>query len=216
MTDHLAIGQFANVLRGTVPANISEIPTVDRFFGIAEISSGGVLKRSPASETDLAHVIRLQENDVVVALLGRVGDVAIVNAEAEGAVLGRECAAIRLREGETRVCAEWLIVVMRSTQFRGAAGVAVGGVTMPRLSVKALTELTIPIPSLQTQHAIAHRVRSIGAALDAHRELVEALGNLRDTEIDLAVANPQSVETPQPTIRKIATAAPPKKGPRRG
>jgi|GEM_PF-1537638 len=191
MTANLAIGELAEVLRGNVPANTTETGSGERFFGLAEISHGGVTARVPLPGVDLERAVRLQEHDIVIALLGKIGDVVIVGEEAAGSVLVRECVALSIRTGESRVIPQWLYLAMRSSQFRQRAALGATGSTMPRLSPKILAELTVSVPSMETQARLWRRLAAFDDAISTHRELVESLCALRDAEIDLAASNPE-------------------------
>ena len=109
------------------------------------------MTRSPELGADLERAFILQKDDIVVALLGKLGQAAIVTAEAAGSILGRECAAIRVKDGEQRVAARWLFAVLRSSQLRDRAQAAASGATMPRLNIKSLADFTIPMPSPRAQ-----------------------------------------------------------------
>ena len=115
--------------------------------------------RKPGSKLDPATIAPFShargDNDAqmaaasykLAALLGKLGQAAIVTAEAAGSILGRECAAIRVKDGEQRVAARWLFAVLRSSQLRDRAQAAASGATMPRLNIKSLADFTIPMPS---------------------------------------------------------------------
>lgn len=189
MTGDLSIGDVAEVLRGTVPANTIELTDGTAFFGLAEVTAGGVLSRSPEPGAPMDRAVTLQTDDVVVALLGRIGDSVLVDEAAAGAVLGRECAALRVRSRESRVLAGWLNVALRSSQVRQQAQRMATGTTMPRLTVRRLGELRIPIPAVEEQRALVERVEKFEAALRAHERAVVVISKLRNLEIDLAFSD---------------------------
>ncbi len=189
MTGHLQITDVAEVLRGTVPANTVDGRSVDRwFFGLAEITNSGIVTRSPEPGTDLSSAIALETGDVVVALLGKLGEVAVVTEDAAGSVLGRECAALRLKGGEDRLDPRWLFVAMRSAQVRERARLAATGSTMPRLNVRTLGDFTIPVPPRETQLRILERLDALEEAIHAQAQLLGSLNRLLDAEIELSVA----------------------------
>jgi len=189
MTDELSITDVADVLRGTVPAHTVEGKgDGPAFFGLAEISSSGIVTRSPEPGTDLSGAVLLDRNDVVVALLGKLGEVAIVAEGSAGCVLGRECAALRLKRGEDRLDPRWLLVAMRSSRIREGARLAATGSTMPRLNVRTLGDFTIPVPPRETQQRILDRLDALEGAIQAQAQLLGSLNRLLDVEIELSVA----------------------------
>jgi restriction endonuclease S subunit len=201
MTGQLQISDIAEVLRGTVPANtVDGRSDAPGFFGLAEITNSGIVTRSPEPGTDLSSAIALKRGDVVVALLGKLGEVAVVTENAAGSVLGRECAALRLKRGEDRLDPRWLFVAMRSAQVRESARLAATGSTMPRLNVRTLGGFTIPVPTRDMQLRILERLDALEQAIQAQAQLLGSLNRLLDVEIELSVA---SVE-----VNKESDAAP--------
>ena len=188
MSSDLHIEELAEVLRGVTPSKTTGEPGGALFFGLHEISEGGTAQRFVEPTADLGRAVRLREGDVVVALLGNIGDAAVVSAEASGAVLGRECAAIRIREGEDRVVPQWIRIVLQSKPFRDRAQALATGTTMPRLSCKALSEVIIPIPTSNEVRHFVERIEALETAIEGQRELAGALTALRDAEIELIVS----------------------------
>lgn len=188
MTDLVRIGDVAEIHRGTIAANTTDIIAGPGFFGLAEIANSGVVTRSPEPGADLERAFILRRDDIVVALLGKLGQAAIVTADAAGSILGRECAAVRVKAGEQRVEARWLFAALRSSQLRDRAQVAASGSTMPRLSVKSLADFTITMPTRRAQAEAIERFDLLEKAIVSQAQLLQSLNALFDAEIELAVA----------------------------
>jgi Type I restriction modification DNA specificity domain len=188
MTHQARIGEFAEVLRGVTPAKTRSDAGTAAFFGLEEISRGGVVTRHVEPGLDLHRVVYLQEGDVVVALLGNLGASAVVSEPAAGAILGRECAALRILPGEKRVTPQWLRLALGATPFRRRAQTLATGTTMPRLLPRALAEISIPLPPIDLQRSTSNWIEAFDVAIDTHRELLKSLVVLRDAELELAVA----------------------------
>jgi hypothetical protein len=201
MTDELLVSDFADVLRGVTPSKTTNEPGSAAFFGLHEISNGGFAGRFLEPATDLERTVVLQQGDVVVALLGHIGDAAVVSEEASGSVLGRECAAIRLHSGEHRLTPQWLRLVLQSRSMRERAQSMATGTTMPRLSAKALSAFAIQVPPADRQHEAVDRIQKLESAIKAQRDVIKALTSLRDAEIDLLVSDLKTTETPEETAR---------------
>jgi hypothetical protein len=188
MVQRTRIGDIADVLRGTTAANTVDEANAPRFFGLAEISERRISEpRYPDQTADLSRAVYLKAGDVVIALLGRLGESALIDEQLAGAVLGRECAAIRLRGQGVAVTPGWLYAWTRSHAFRQLVETRSSGTTMPRLSVRSLKELEIPIAPMDLQRSTADRLAELGAAIEAMDRTSTALRRLRDIEIDLAV-----------------------------
>jgi restriction endonuclease S subunit len=186
------IGEIAEVLRGATPAKRVETdleePKGIPFFGLHEITDGGTTHRSLEPSVSTERAVILRRGDVVVALLGAIGTAAIVSEETDGAVLGRECAALRLRSGEDRLTPEWLHLAFESWPVRERARAMATGQTMPRLTPKALGELVIPTPPLKVQAKLIDRIARFDEAIKWQEDLLTTLRELRGWEIELAVS----------------------------
>ncbi len=192
MTSDLTVHDVAEVLRGVTPAKTvdgeGDEPKGPPFFGLHEITDGGTTSRFLEQSVSTDRAVLLRQGDVVVALLGAIGAVAIVNEETDGAVLGRECAALRLRSGEDRLTSEWLELVFESWPVRERARAMATGQTMPRLTPKALGELALPVPRREVQDTLVERIAKFDEAIMRQEVLLVTLRELRGWEIELAVS----------------------------
>lgn len=181
------LGDVAQILRGQVPAKVSDEGDGSRFFGIAEIS--GHIPRVVESGVDVEHAVHLQAGDVVVALLGErtLGAAALVGDRAEGAVLGRECAALRVT-ARGRLLPSWLYAWTKSRHFEEQVRRHASGGSMSRISIKYLAEFTLPLPPRPDQERLETEMARLDEALRSTADLIRDLEVLRDAEIDLAVA----------------------------
>ena len=176
---------MADVLQGRVPAKTIDTGQGTRFFGIAEIS--GQEPRSLEAGTDLSRAVYLQTGDIVIALLGDLGKSAMIDDRAAGAVLGRECAALRITQNE-RLLPSWLHAWTESQDFRQQIARHASGTTMPRVSTRTLADLVLPLPSLSCQQELAAKIGQFDAVLKTTEEMVRNLQELRAAEVNLAIA----------------------------
>jgi restriction endonuclease S subunit len=195
MSTTYRLGELMRTLRGRVPANTVEDPVGPRFFGIAEISARGrsaprYIERGTEQLEDAAI---LEEGDVVISLLGKIGDATIVDAAAAGAVLGRECAALRV-VAEDVLLPAWLSAWTASDEFRSQVARDTSGTTMPRLSTRALENFTVTVPSLDRQGEIDGLVRQLDTAIATTATALQQLEALRVAELQLAMARSEETE----------------------
>lgn len=191
MTDWFRLDRIADVRRGTAPANTVDYDEGPGFFGLAEISQGGTITRQPEPGNEPKELVYLRAGDVVVALMNRIGESVTVSDDADGSVLGRECAAIQLRPGERRVLPGWLSIVLRSgANQQRLAGLATGS-TMPRLATRHLAALEVPVPPIEEQQAVLDRMKRLQTAIHAQGVLLASLNRLYDAEVALAVPTEQ-------------------------
>lgn len=193
------LGEIAMILRGTVPAKPTDSDDGVPFFGITEITAGGIgdlrrveldddvtLKGKTAAEARGGPVV-LERGDVVVALMSNIGQAALVSPRHAGAVLGRECALVRPTDDLTSA---WIYAWTQSAQFRDQATQHTSGSTMPRLSYRALGDLLIPVPSLDRQRDAEELLADFDGALSKVVQVQSYLTELRTLEIELLLGDP--------------------------
>lgn len=187
MTTHVRLRDVARVFAGTVPAKTDDTPGQPEFFGIAEISAEGAAPLRYVEEgTNLDKAVFLETGDVVIALLGDVGHAALVDDEHSGAVLGRECAALRVNDS-TILRPIWLYAWARSAVFKSLAQAMATGATMPRIRTRAIEEFEVPLPPLRQQDKLADLMAHFDSAISTTSGALFELHELRRIEIERAV-----------------------------
>lgn len=182
------LGDVAEIIRGTVPSKPLDGGEGEPFFGLAEISaSGHGPVRAVSRESVDARAARVHVGDVAVALLGSVGDAALIHEPHSGSVLGRECVAIRPNVSE--VTGAWLYVWTLSADFRNQVSRNISGTTMPRLSARSLPEFTLPVPPLDHQKEIQARLDSFQRAIASLGRVLGEFEELQQIEVDLSFAD---------------------------
>lgn len=180
------LGELADLLLGRTPAPQADDPSGPIFVGLAELSGRGRPTRRAPATGDKAIV--LQPNDVVIARLSNIGASALVTPDRlAGAVLGRECVALRPKQ--PGVTGEWLYLWTLSEHFLEQVRRSTSGGVMPRLDGKALSNFVVPVPSLVTQAALQTADERFETALAELRQLVSEVAELRQLELNIAVAD---------------------------
>ena len=184
----IALDQVVEIIRGTPLDRKARADTGVLVFGLDDLSE---------RETDLPPYIpeaalprsthRLRDRDLVIALVGEIGRVAFIGKEQEGAVLDRECAALRLYPGNNPVTPEWLHVWMHSRDFRIQIEPRQRGATMQRVRADDLLTLQLPLASKDYQLEAAHELNEYDEALCLAERQVEILREMRDNTVDLRV-----------------------------
>jgi hypothetical protein len=173
------------VLQGRASAKTIDGGEGSRIYGIAEIS--GHPPRSIEQGTDRGSPVHVQCGDVVMALAGDPGRSAVIDDRAAGAVLARECAALRVTATD-RLLPQWLHAWAESQDFQRQVAQHASGGTAPRINIGILAEFTVPLPSLSSQHELAAKIYHFETVLRATTELLRNLQDLRAAESRLAVA----------------------------
>ena len=178
----------ATVLGGLAPPRFKESENGVPVFGMAEVSAGASFQPRRVDPDELeSHSVRLQAEDIVVALAGDAMRSRLVTPLHEGSVLGRECAVVRPFSPE--LTSVWTYIWMQSTAFREQVSRHTGGTTLPRLSLRALQTFKIPVPQLEDQHRAAELLQELDDAIVSVDAVSSQLKELRELRLDLFVAD---------------------------
>ncbi|MET9472516.1 restriction endonuclease subunit S [Streptomyces sp. NPDC002922] len=108
---------------------------------------------------------RLKGGDLVIAIRGSVGEVAVVPDELTGANLTQDAARISI---ERSVHARWLRLVLESPLVIHQIQQRVTGATIKGINIWDLKRVLVPTPDRETQAALA---TTAGRAIQTHEDL---------------------------------------------
>ncbi|MFE2984388.1 hypothetical protein [Streptomyces sp. NPDC059262] len=108
---------------------------------------------------------RLKGGDLVIAIRGSVGEVAVVPDELTGANLTQDAARISI---ERSVHARWLRLVLESPVVTHQIQQRVTGATIKGINIWDLKRVFVPTPDIETQAALA---TTVGRAIQTHEDL---------------------------------------------
>jgi len=186
MTRAIRLDELVSILRGNTPALPSGDPSGPRVIGQSEIVSGG---SAPVRHVDYSRVqpglapVLLAADDVVLAAMDRSHRSLLIDDELAGAVLGRECLALRIATPNSPIRPAYLAAWTRSPEFQTLASAGMVGTTMPRLSPKTLGSFLIPILSQERQMRIERLVREFASAQAALARTENLLQRLEVAEL---------------------------------
>lgn len=189
MTQHLELGQFATILRGTTPAHTVDHDGGPVFIGQTEVVGG---LRAPRRYVDTLRKVErsvpvlLQLGDVVFAAVDRSHRALVIGQTLQGAYLGRECLAVRFPHNFQKLSPEFLAVWARSDDFQRQAEMLMTGTTMPRLTHRALASMVVPVLTSERQSRVAEVAGKIDAATTALQVSLDSLTVLEGLELELA------------------------------
>lgn len=141
---------------------------VNNFQGHS-LNLAEVMRIAPEIESKYART-RIQERDVLITIVGTVGQVAIVPSDLNGWNIARAVALVRPKEAEL---SRWIALVLRSPDAQYQLGVAANTTVQTTINLKDLRQLRVPLPEELERCAISH----ILGTLDDRIEL-----NLRENE----------------------------------
>ncbi|GAB3390711.1 restriction endonuclease subunit S [Lysobacter fragariae] len=171
---------------------LSELTAVPATYGVvqpgAETSGGvpmlrvnnfqehtlnlsGVMRIAPEIEAKYERT-RIQTGDVLITIVGSVGQVAIVPEALAGWNIARAVAMIRPNEPEL---SRWISLVLRSPQAQYQLGVAANTTVQTTINLKDLRELRIPLPDKKEREAIVRILGALDDKLELNRRTNETL-----------------------------------------
>lgn len=187
LATHVQLRDLASIHRGFTPAKPTDAG--EPLFGIAEIGTAGEGEVRYVAPDE--KMVNLKTDDIVIGLLGRIGEAALVPERHDGSVLGRECVALRIESDA--VTPEWVLAWTQTEDFRAQVQRSTSGTTMPRLSAKRLGDFELPVPELDFQREASEHVANFAAASASVAQLSASLSELERlqnqlTFLDLAEA----------------------------
>ena len=125
-------------------------------------------RTTPEIEAPFARA-RLRPNDIVIAIRGGIGAVAVVPPELDGANITQDVA--RIAPSKT-VCGEWLYYMLQSPRVKARVQARVTGATIRGINIWDLKQVVISTPSRASQTELATRLRALAKR---HNALTAAL-----------------------------------------
>ena len=116
---------------------------------------------------------RLSRGDVVLTTRGTIGNVGYYDKFTPFDVVRINSGMLIFRPDENRLSGNYLFRFFQSQNFKEQRDAIVSGAAQPQLPIRSLNEARLPLPDLETQHAIVAEVETEQALVNANRELIE-------------------------------------------
>lgn len=121
---------------------------------------------------------RLRPNDLVYAIRGSIGEVAMVPGELEGANLTQDVARVSYID---EIYGPWLLFTLRSRAVFSQLEAGALGATIKGINIRDLKRAIIPVPPLEEQKEIANYLTSHSVTFDMlESSIQEGLLRLRE------------------------------------
>lgn len=138
---------------------------VNNFRGYG-LDTTEVLRIAPEVEGKYART-RLRQHDVLITVVGSVGQVAVVPKELQGWNLARAVALVRPRHKEM---SRWLALCLRAPAAQHALGVAANTTVQTTINLKDLRKLQVPLPPTGERVAITEVLSALDDRIDLLRQ----------------------------------------------
>ena len=152
---------------------------------------------------------RLRGGDLVYAIRGSIGEVAMVPEELTGANLTQDAARISYTSD---LSGQWLLYALKAPEIFAQLEAGALGATITGINIRDLKRALIPVPPVEEQRAIAAFLDRETAKIDAlvakKRRLIELLQEERAARIMRAVtmgidADPSTRRTDVPWLPRV-------------
>tara|TARA_R110000787_G_scaffold93946_2_gene196432 strand:- start:3195 stop:4466 length:1272 start_codon:yes stop_codon:yes gene_type:complete len=161
---------YGVVQPGQDTASGSPMLRVNNFQGHS-LNLSEVMRIAPEIEAKYGRT-RIQTGDVLLTIVGSVGQVAVVPYELSGWNIARAIAMIRPNKPEL---SRWISLVLRSPQAQYQLGVAANTTVQTTINLKDLRELRIPLPDDGERDAIAHILGTLDDKIELNRRRNQTL-----------------------------------------
>ena len=179
--EKVKLGDIATVItKGTTPTTIG-FNFVERginFVKIESITENGQFLQDKFAFIDeycnkKMQRSQLQENDILFSIAGAIGRTAIVTENILPANTNQALAIIRIPDG--KIFYPYLLYVLQSPVIFKQFEKKKQGVAQLNLSLKDVSELEIPLPSLEEQKAIAGKLDKVSGLIEKRKTQLEKL-----------------------------------------
>ena len=126
---------------------------------------------------DSAGEFALRAGDVVMAMTGYIGDVALVRAHDVPAVLNQRVGLFTIRDGN-RLDQDFLFYLLRAPSVRNEIESLGYGSAQPNVSPKLIHGVEIPLPTVPEQRAIAHILGTLDDKIELNRRMSKTLESM--------------------------------------
>jgi type I restriction enzyme S subunit len=128
----------------------------------------------PTDAVEEINRYKVNTNDIIISIVGSVGEVSMVGASLDGANLTENCAKISKLNDE-KINAEYLYYYLTSSLGQNNISKGTVGAVQLKLPLKNIRSLEILLPVLPTQKAIASVLSCLDAKIELNNEINENL-----------------------------------------
>lgn len=173
--------EVCDVLNGFAFKSYKYVDSGIRVIRITNVQKGVIVDESPQfypleSMSELSKFM-LKEDDLLLSLTGNVGRVGLLQKYLLPAALNQRVACLRIRNEEF-LSKRFLFQFLNSDFFEDLCIRSAKGIAQKNLSTKWLSDFTLPIPPLPTQHQIVAELDTLNSIIDKKKEQLNELDNL--------------------------------------
>jgi type I restriction enzyme, S subunit len=176
--DTVLLGEVASVRSGFAFKSSDWTENGIPVVKIANVKDGRLVMDGcsfvPQSVADSAAEFALQIGDILIAMTGYIGDVAIVRESDLPAALNQRVGRFAIRDPR-RLNQRFLFYLLRDADVRKEIENLGYGSAQPNVSPSLIHGVEVPLPPLPEQHAIAHILGTLDDKIELNRRMNETL-----------------------------------------
>lgn len=181
--------------RVPVGRKLSDEATSQKYIRVADMKDHSVLldgiKYLPDDLVDKLSLYTISKDDLYITVAGTIGDVGIIPDELDGANLTENADKIVFEKINKR----WLLICLLSNGVQKQIKAATTQVGQPKLAIKRIQSLYIPLCPIEEQSRIVARVDELMAKIDEYEKIEKKLtelqkafpGNMKDAILQAAL-----------------------------
>lgn len=196
--DEVELGDFLTLLVGHVapPKRDDNRREEQEAVPLVDVRTVSRSSRTPErliAAADATGTERLRPGDVAIALIGQPGAGLIIDEALAGAVLARDCVALRVDPGHPLISRGWLHAWVQSEHFKRQVEARTRGSGIRRVSRRDLAMMRVPIPAGDFQDRTGEGIAAIEGQLQEALDRVSDLERLRAIAVELVMERIRSV-----------------------
>lgn len=181
--------------RVPVGRKLSDKATSQKYIRVADMKDHSVLldgiKYLPDDLVDRLSLYTISKDDLYITVAGTIGDVGIIPDELDGANLTENADKIVFEKINKR----WLLICLLSNGVQKQIKAATTQVGQPKLAIKRIQSLYIPLCPIEEQARIVAKVDELMAKIDEYEKIEKELtelqkafpGNMKDAILQAAM-----------------------------
>jgi len=166
--------------RVPVGRKLSEEPTSQKYIRVADMKNHSIISNTikylPDDLIEKLALYTISKNDLYITVAGTIGDVGVVPNELDGANLTENADKIIFEN----IDKQWLMTCLLSNVVQRQINEATTQVGQPKLAIKRIQSLSIPLCPLEEQKRIVSKVNELMAKIDEYEKLENQLVQLKE------------------------------------
>ncbi|WP_303963735.1 restriction endonuclease subunit S [Succinatimonas hippei] len=171
---------------------LTDIDTGHKYIRVADMKNGSINEETIKYIDDSTYsVIRnytISSKDLYITVAGTIGKVGEIPQSLEGANLTENADKLIISDLSLK---KLLLIFLNSIELQNQIAQATTKVGQPKLAIKKIEQLKIPLPPIEEQHRIVAKINELFSILDAidakQKSLEEKLKLIKIKALDLAI-----------------------------